>query len=1563
MKKRMIAMVLSIVMVIGILPTTVFAADVVASGYCGGEGDGTNLTWNLDNAGVLTISGTGAMKKWELSDTVPWNDYKNSILEIIISEGITNVGSYGFTSCQKLTKVDFPTTIKTIDEGAFGYCISLGNVIINEGVTTIGEGAFQRCTNLSDVTLPSTLSVIGVSAFDNCTKLDNITLPNSLEVIEFCAFNDCTALETITIPASVYRIVHNAFSSCTSMQKIEVDDENEYYTDDGYGVLYTKDFSILVQYPIGNDRSNYTVTSNTQYIEEWAFAENSYIQTVILPDTLIEIDNYAFYGCNKLTGIELPQSLSTLGDAAFRDCSNLKNIILPESLKGKLSTTFSGCSSLESIIVPSKIEELSFYAFGDCTSLKNVIITSPVIDIRGYNFSDCINLESISIYASDPIMASADEFENCRSLQSAYFYGNAPVQYNLSPITSKMFGDTASSFTIYYKEGTTGWTDSEAYDAEAGTWNGYKLAVWEDDSSDEDDNITYTRFGQYNGSTLNYVIDPVTGFGKNLMETVTIDGNTYDFADTCEQQSIYKPTNYLGDFYYIAYNLNEHNEVSAAEIMSGITCTLEGYDPITKVVDTDYTPIIPVGEDRALPSGSFYVSDVTASSFPSDEISNWVGDQVRIYCVGEQIFKVIHITALTGNVTSFDALNSPQKVYIDNIAYAIVENDSSLVEQCRTNQFSDVISVLYDGVVVQLISVDDAIELQVALGLGSNSRVRYSNGTYQRSLPDKTNKITVKVSLSISEYLDYPIDRLKGMIQYDVFINEIEINSLSNGISFAGSNTIKLSIPSDKQLLTAGESFSFSTSFNFNNSYVPYNNEEFRIHCEVSGTQDKNDVSEYANASFTVITKESDTSESTGGREDDAELQEAISENKDDLKISGSFAWDSLFKTNILTDAQADQIKYAIMSAVASTTLPEDTFDDYVAENVLSQFCQYQNYGLEVENINVTVPIRIDTKDYGELIVNLTYSGPSFFISKISFGSFISINYEIVSGKNIDKIKIPLSGFAGGGTIYNLKSFAQAVENIAKAEVKSAVKLPSGIGVARKITEISEFKELVWATTAMDVIKTVGEAKDIKYTGWEIITYPMKTVKFDCPIDIYVYDDSKALLAQVINDIGKSFNDKIIVDVRGGAKFFTIIGEDDYSFEIKATANGTMDITVDEMAGFERSMRTIVYYDLPLTVGDAYEASTNHKLLTDTPFTLTRDGYIVAPDEDVKHTSSLDDSEPCLCSVTYTDGVDGEEVFADQTFEVEKGFATPAFIGIPTRSGYTFIGWNPAVSATVTGNQVYTATWEKTSTGGVIIPTEFSINIKDSDNGKVEASVKYAVPGSTVKLTVTPDEGYELDTLSVKSDRKEIDVTEKNGKYQFTMPYGSVNVTATFKAVNPYNDVDTDDWFYDDVLLVTAKELMEGTGNSKFSPDISADRAMIVTILWRQEGCPVVDSPVDFDDVADGLWYSEAIDWASSNGIVNGYGDGNYGPTNQITREQIMAILNRYAVYKNWTDDIALPMIPQYNCSTWAENNVIWADMSGLLNGLGVDITDMTAKASRAELAAYLSRFVQNVVK
>lgn len=112
-----------------------------------------------------------------------------------------------------------------------------------------------------------------------------------------------------------------------------------------------------------------------------------------------------------------------------------------------------------------------------------------------------------------------------------------------------------------------------------------------------------------------------------------------------------------------------------------------------------------------------------------------------------------------------------------------------------------------------------------------------------------------------------------------------------------------------------------------------------------------------------------------------------------------------------------------------------------------------------------------------------------------------------------------------------------------------------------------------------------------------------------------------------------------------------------------------------------------------------------------------------------------------------------------------------------------------------------------------------------------------------------------------------------------------------------------------------------------------------------------------FADVANGEWYTEAVRWAAAEGIVNGYEDGTFRPGNEITREQVMAILHRYAGYKKLESGMILPMIPQYEYSMWAENDILWADMVGLTSNIGVDIYDMTAYANRAEIAAYLRKF------
>ncbi|MBQ7931364.1 MAG: S-layer homology domain-containing protein, partial [Clostridia bacterium] len=257
----------------------------------------------------------------------------------------------------------------------------------------------------------------------------------------------------------------------------------------------------------------------------------------------------------------------------------------------------------------------------------------------------------------------------------------------------------------------------------------------------------------------------------------------------------------------------------------------------------------------------------------------------------------------------------------------------------------------------------------------------------------------------------------------------------------------------------------------------------------------------------------------------------------------------------------------------------------------------------------------------------------------------------------------------------------------------------------------------------------------------------------------------------------------------------------------------------------------------------------------------------------------------------------------------------------------------------------------------------------DAEDGDITPNgvtkVKFA---QSIIYTITPDEGYEIEAVYV--DGKNVGAVSEYTFKRVTKDHTIYAVCAEIEEepaigdeiVSTYVDVDVDDWFYDAVETVTAHGLMNGTGDGKFSPEVSTNRAMLVTILWRIEGEADAE-PSAFTDVADDMWYTAAIDWAAANGIVNGYEDGTFGPEKAVTREQVMAILHRYAAYRGVTDDVAVSMIPQYDCSVWAENDVNWADMNGLLDNLGVDVTDMTAEASRAEIAAYLADFCVNVIQ
>jgi hypothetical protein len=181
---------------------------------------------------------------------------------------------------------------------------------------------------------------------------------------------------------------------------------------------------------------------------------------------------------------------------------------------------------------------------------------------------------------------------------------------------------------------------------------------------------------------------------------------------------------------------------------------------------------------------------------------------------------------------------------------------------------------------------------------------------------------------------------------------------------------------------------------------------------------------------------------------------------------------------------------------------------------------------------------------------------------------------------------------------------------------------------------------------------------------------------------------------------------------------------------------------------------------------------------------------------------------------------------------------------------------------------------------------------------------------------------------------------------------------------SPFTDVKKSDWFYDEVQYVYAHGLMEGTATNTFSPKVITSRGMLVTILWRLEGQPKV-SGTAFTDVASGQWYTDAIQWASANGIVDGYGNGKFGPKTALTREQMATILYRYATYKGY-DVTASADLSKFTdagkISSYATTAMSWANATGLITGMTDTILAPQGSAIRAQAATVLMRFCENVV-
>lgn len=362
-------------------------------------------------------------------------------------------------------------------------------------------------------------------------------------------------------------------------------------------------------------------------------------------------------------------------------------------------------------------------------------------------------------------------------------------------------------------------------------------------------------------------------------------------------------------------------------------------------------------------------------------------------------------------------------------------------------------------------------------------------------------------------------------------------------------------------------------------------------------------------------------------------------------------------------------------------------------------------------------------------------------------------------------------------------------------------------------------------------------------------------------------------------------------------------------------------------------------------------------------------------------------------SVTATlNGSNAVESSADGVYTIKKG-ATVTITPTPS-SGYELSALQvDGVTVTLTNGsytisnlqnaiRVYAAFQQTTeepedpgtpgggsSGGGSTNPT-YAVTIPDTVNGSVSVTPANAAQGTLVTLTVSPADGYVLEQLTVTDAAgKPVALSQKSAnQYTFTMPAGKVSVAASFVQESdvtglPFTDVKESDWFYQAVRFAVESGMMNGTGGSSFQPGINLSRSMIATILWRLEGSPD-GNPTRFTDVPNGQWYTEAVNWAAVNDLVNGYGNSTFGPEDDITREQMAAILYRYAQFKGY-DHTVQGDLSRFadggQTSDWARDAVVWAVDKGLLTGKGGGLLDPKGTATRAEVATILMRFVENI--
>ena len=379
-------------------PQLIAPAKIIKSGKCG-----DNVTYTLDENGVLTIAGYGAIQDFgipllSLTFDTPWKNKRKTISTINIQFGVTRIGKAAFYECKKLIRVSIPDSVTSIGDCAFSYCASLTSVNIPHGVTSIGKWAFDARVKLTSINIPDSVKIIEKSTFLDCVGLTSVNIPDSVIAIEDWAFKGCKRLASVSVPAKT-KVEDNAFpDTIRVIRKIIKRGEcgdNVTYTLNENGVLIISGKGAMRNFEWDKEAQTYNMPWQN---------DREKITLINIQSGVTSIGNLAFCGCLGLTSVNIPDSVTSIGHSAFTGCAELTSVRIPESVTAIEYGVFYACAGLKSVSIPEKVTLIGECAFTGCTELTNVSIPDSVTSIEYAAFRNCDKLTSVSV----PVQAKID---------------------------------------------------------------------------------------------------------------------------------------------------------------------------------------------------------------------------------------------------------------------------------------------------------------------------------------------------------------------------------------------------------------------------------------------------------------------------------------------------------------------------------------------------------------------------------------------------------------------------------------------------------------------------------------------------------------------------------------------------------------------------------------------------------------------------------------------------------------------------------------------------------------------------------------------------------------------------------------------------------------------------------------------------------------------------------------------------------------------------------------------------------------------------------------------------